>query len=167
MISLLLAVFLAGCGPSEPAAQDAPAAQAQDAEPAKGAHDHDHDAADSAAFKPLEAGAGRVFFEAPEDGATVSSPVQFRFGAEGIQIVPAGTNIPGSGHHHLIINGAPIETGTVVPADETHIHYGTGATEAEVALPAGEHKLTMQLADHAHRSYGPEYAVTITLTVTE
>jgi len=34
-----------------------------------------------------------------------------------------------------------------------------------VAVPAGEHTLTLQLADGAHLSYGPAMATTIKVTV--
>ena len=54
---------------------------------------------------------------------------------------------------------------TVIPKDETHLHYGDGATKATVKLPPGKHQLTMQFADGAHRSYGPAWAATITVEV--
>ena len=37
--------------------------------------------------------------------------------------------------------------------------------EAEVELSPGEHTLTMQFADLAHRSYGEQLAATIKVTV--
>ncbi|QCP48657.1 DUF4399 domain-containing protein [Trinickia violacea] len=107
----------------------------------------------------------RVFFVAPKDGATVTSPVHIVFGVEGMTVAPAGTITEGTGHHHLIIDGGPVPQGTVVPADETHIHYGKGQTETDVTLPPGDHTLTMQFADGAHRSYGPQMSQTITVHV--
>jgi hypothetical protein len=51
----------------------------------------------------------RVFFVEPKNGATVTSPVHMKFGAEGIQIaaVPPGdvtTARPGMAHYHVGID---------------------------------------------------------------
>ena len=107
----------------------------------------------------------KVFFVAPHDGAEVTSPVKVQFGLKGMQIGPLGDLTPGKGHHHLIIDGKPIVKGEVVPADAKHIHFGKGQTETEVKLEPGEHTLTMQFADGAHRSYGPQMATTIRVIV--
>ena len=45
-----------------------------------------------------------VFFIAPLTGETVSNPIKITFGAKGVSIVPAGVDLPMSGHHHLLIN---------------------------------------------------------------
>ena len=55
--------------------------------------------------------------------------------------------------------------GTVVPKDDTHLHYGQAQTEAQLMLTPGPHTLTMQFADGAHMSYGPQMASTIKITV--
>ena len=70
-----------------------------------------------------------------------------------------------TGHHHIIIDGKPVAAGTAVPADETHIHYGKGQTEAKIKLSEGEHTLSMQLADGAHLSYGPKLSTSIKVKV--
>jgi hypothetical protein len=118
-------------------------------------------------FMALDGEGRRVFFVEPADGATVKSPFRVVFGIEGLEVKPAGDNTPNSGHHHIILDGAPEPIGTVVPADATHIHFGGGQTETTVELPPGEHTLTMQLADFLHRSYGPGLAATIKVTVSE
>ena len=46
----------------------------------------------------------RVYFITPSDGITTTNPVKIKFGATGINIVPAGVDMPDSGHHHLLIN---------------------------------------------------------------
>jgi hypothetical protein len=107
----------------------------------------------------------RVFFIEPADGATVKSPVNIRMGLAGMAIRPAGTLEEGSGHHHIIIGPAGIETGKAVPKDETHIHFGKGQTESEVELDPGQHTLTLQFADGNHMSYGEALAASITITV--
>jgi hypothetical protein len=107
----------------------------------------------------------RVWFIEPKDGATVSSPVHVKFGVEGMQVAPAGTMGDTSGHHHLLIDAGPMQKGLVIPADDKSIHFGKGQTEADVKLPPGDHTLTMQFADGAHRSYGPEMSQTIKIHV--
>ncbi len=109
--------------------------------------------------------AGRVFFVEPADGAKVKSPVHVKFGIEGVTVAPAGTPDPNTGHHHIIIDGAVIPAGSVVPKDDTHQHFGKGQTETDVVLTPGEHTLTLQLADGNHFSYGDAWSATIKLTV--
>ena len=50
-------------------------------------------------------------------------------GVEGMQMRPAGPLVERAGHHHLIVDGKPIEAGKPVPADATHVHFGKGQTE--------------------------------------
>jgi len=112
-------------------------------------------------------GKAEVFFTEPADGAKVTSPVKLVFGVKGMEVKPAGEVVEGTGHHHVIIGPAGVPEGEVVPSDEKHIHFGKGQTEAEIELPPGEHKLTMQFADGSHTSYGEVMAATITITVQE
>ncbi|MEW6345683.1 MAG: DUF4399 domain-containing protein [Paraburkholderia sp.] len=106
-----------------------------------------------------------VFFVEPKDGATVSNPVHVVFGIEGMTIAPAGTMTEGTGHHHLLIDGAPMPKGQVIPMTDKSLHFGKGQTETTLTLPPGDHTLTMQFGDGAHRSYGPEWSQTITVHV--
>ena len=46
----------------------------------------------------------RVYFIGLKDGKTVKSPVTIRFGLKGMGVCPAGTYLPDTGHHHLLIN---------------------------------------------------------------
>lgn len=126
-------------------------------------------AAAAAPKAPVDA---KVFFVEPKDGAVVKGPavdgkvkVEVTMGVEGIEVKPAGTMDEGTGHHHIVVDGKPIEAGVVVPADETHIHYGGGQTEAELELAPGEHTLTMQFANGAHVSYGEALSATVEITV--
>lgn len=145
--------------------EEAPAAEPAKADPA--AHEGHGAADDSAAFAPLPEGAGKVFFVEPADGATVKSPVHVVFGAEGVEVVAAGPLKAGTGHHHVIVDGEPVEAGQGVPKDDRHIHFGGGQTETDLELAPGEHTLTMQFADGVHRSYGAAWSAQITVTVEE
>ncbi|MBC8721757.1 hypothetical protein OKW38_002949 [Paraburkholderia sp. MM5496-R1] len=106
-----------------------------------------------------------VTFVQPADGATVTNPVHVVFGLDGMKIAPAGTLTDGTGHHHLLIDGKPLPKGEVVPATDKSLHFGKGQTETDLTLPPGDHTLTLQFGDGAHRSYGPEMSKTITVHV--
>jgi Domain of unknown function (DUF4399) len=101
----------------------------------------------------------------PADGATVTSPFKVKFGVKGMAVAPAGDVVANSGHHHLLINLAPIKAGEAVPFTPQHMHFGKAQTEAEVTLAPGVYKLTAQFANGAHESYGPAMSQTITVTV--
>jgi hypothetical protein len=112
----------------------------------------------------LKEGQG-VYFVSPEDGAELSSPVVVEFGVEGMDVEPAGSLSLDKGHHHIVINASFIERAVVVPADETHIHYGKGQLSDSLNLEPGEYTLTMQFADGLHNSYGEQMSSTINITV--
>lgn len=111
------------------------------------------------------AGIDGVKFVEPSNGATVGTKFKVKMGVNGFTIAPLGTMDKGTGHHHLIVDGGPIAEGKVVPTDKTHLHFGKGQTETEIELPKGKHKLTLQFADGAHRSYGPAMSETIEVNV--
>ncbi len=114
-----------------------------------------------------------VFFIEPKDGATLPAKFKMKFGVHGMVVKPAGQIEIGSGHHHVIVR--PVAKGvekkfsipakSVIPADETHIHYGKGQEEAELELKPGNYFLTLQFADGVHLSYGPSWARTIQVKV--
>jgi hypothetical protein len=104
-------------------------------------------------------------FISPKDGDTVSSPLSIQMGITGMKVHQAGDIIEGTGHHHLIIDGAYIPENEVVPADNQHIHFGKGQTDTMVKLKPGKHTLTLQFADGHHQSYGKVMSKTIHITV--
>lgn len=176
LIVAISALCLSGCGKkADPAAAAKTAGEAAKTagEAAKTAGTAAK--ADKQAEAPAAKGARRVFFVEPKDGANVRGvkdadgkiAVSVKFGVDGMTVKPAGTDEPNTGHHHIVIDGAPIPPDQPVPMDEMHIHYGKGQTEAVVALTPGAHKLTMQFANFAHQSYGPMMAATIEVTVSE
>jgi hypothetical protein len=108
----------------------------------------------------------RVFFTSPSDGATVTSPVKVTMGAENFVIEPAGKVKAGAGHLHIMVDTDCVAAGKVVLADATHLHYGKGQLEAELALSPGTHILCLQAADGAHIALaGAGMTQKITLTV--
>lgn len=158
--TIWMTMFLMACGGAEPEPTPEPTPEPAEA-PAKAPK------AKTKGKAKADAPQAKVFFSEPKDGAEVTSPVKLVFGVEGMEVRPAGELHENTGHHHVIIGPAGIAEGEAVPKDEKHIHFGKGQTEAEIELPPGEHKLTMQFADGNHMSYGEVMAETITITVTE
>lgn len=109
--------------------------------------------------------ADRVFFVEPHDAAIVHNPINVTFGVEGMTHGLEGDMRLRTGHHHLIVDGAPVAAGLIVPNDATHMHFGQGQTSTRLVLPPGQHYLTLQFADGEHRSYGPTLSNTIGVMV--
>ena len=110
----------------------------------------------------------KVYFVNLQDGDTVSSPVFIQLGLSGMGIAPAGVEKENTGHHHLIINekleGEELDYG--IPADEQHVHFGKGQTEATIELPTGTHTLQLVLGDWSHVPHDkPVMSERITVTV--
>jgi len=113
----------------------------------------------------------RVFFVQPKDGATVKSPVALEFGADNVSIaaVPQGTVTearPGLGHYHVGIDTDCLPAGTDIPKAAPWVHFGDGKNVIDMQLPAGSHRLTLQVGDDLHRTI-EGLCSTISVTVTE
>lgn len=107
-----------------------------------------------------------VYFIAPADGATVTSPVTVQFGLKGMGVAPAGIAFEGTGHHHLIVDAELPPLDAPIPADANHVHFGKGQTEATVELKPGKHTLQLLLGDQTHTPHDPAVASKkITITV--
>lgn len=107
-----------------------------------------------------------VTFVTPRDGETVTNPVQVKFRVDGMDVVPAGTSAPDSGHHHVLIDTPLPNLDLPVPADAQHVHFGDGSSSTELTLPPGEHTLQLLFADHLHIPHEPAvYSRPITITV--
>ncbi|MCK0506077.1 DUF4399 domain-containing protein [Aromatoleum anaerobium] len=119
----------------------------------------------AAILSPLATAAGRVYFIEPANSAAVPEEFTVKMGVEGMRMQPAGQLAEGTGHHHLIVDGKPIEAGKPVPTDATHLHFGKGQTETTLKLAPGKHTLTLQFADGLHQSYGPGFSDTISVHV--
>ena len=120
--------------------------------------------AESAA-SPSAPGA-KVFIVEPKDGSTVTSPVTVKFGIEGMDIAPAGSDKQNAGHHHLIIDAPPGDLTAAIPTDDSHKHFGKGQTDAIVDLKPGQHTLQLILGDKNHIPHSPPLVSgVVTITV--
>lgn len=108
-----------------------------------------------------------VFFVEPKDGAVVPTEFKVVFGTKGWQVRPLGDMSAGTGHHHLLVNAAPVDKGTLIPVHlpEKYLHFGKGQTETVLKLAPGRYTLQLQLGDGAHNSLGDDARATITVTV--
>lgn len=107
-----------------------------------------------------------VYFIAPEDGATITSPVTVKFGLKGMGIAPAGVTFDNTGHHHLIIDADLPPLDKPVPTDAQHVHFGKGQSETTIELQPGKHTLQLLLGDFGHVPHDPAVASKkITITV--
>ncbi len=104
-------------------------------------------------------------FLSPKNGDTVSQDVNIKMGMTGMKVQKAGELVKGTGHHHLIIDGAYVPENETVPKDDKHIHFGKGQTETTIKLSPGKHTLTLQFADGFHQSYGKIMSQTIEVIV--
>lgn len=128
----------------------------------------------STAARPAGSGAGggaRVFFVEPQDGSTVKSPVNLKFGIENFEIaaVPTGTVEtvrPNMGHHHVGVDTECLPPGTEIPKANPWVHHGNGSTEMTMQLTPGSHKLALQIGDDKHTTIAG-LCQTINVTVTE
>lgn len=103
----------------------------------------------------------------PADGAEVDAgPVLFVMETEGLEIVEAGNMNPGTGHHHLVVDG-DIDWALPIPNDPgVHYHMGLAQTEFTIEdLTPGEHRIISVVADGVHIPLDPPVADTITITV--
>jgi len=151
-------MLVAGCGSPAPESQT-------EAPPA---------AVESAAG--VAAGAGRVFFVQPQDGATVASPIMFEFGSEGLTVAPVppappeGEALPaprpGIGHYHLGVDTDCLPAGTEIPKADPWIHFGDGKAVIEMQMTPGPHRFSLQAGDDNHYTIG-DLCQTISITVSE
>ena len=117
------------------------------------------------ALPPIPAGA-KVYFKNLKNNEVVKSPLKVEMGIKDMKVDSAGFIVAGEGHHHILIDaGDSIAAGQVIPKDAQHLHFGKGQTTATIELTPGKHRLTLQLADGIHRSYGSKLSATIEVTV--
>ena len=122
---------------------------------------------------PSAAGA-KVGFVNLKDGDTVKSPVKIEFMIEGMELAPADSEKPNTGHHHLLIDRLPIGKGpdgaeefnVAIMKDANNVHFGKAQTETTLELKPGKHTLQMVLGDLYHVPHNPPVVSdVITITV--
>jgi hypothetical protein len=116
-------------------------------------------------------GESSISLDAPEDGAEFASDetITFEPTVENAVVEASGDINQNAGHHHLLVNTDPVETGEVIPSDDQHIHFGDGTETPEVdagEFGTGDHELQFQLANGAHEAY-PLTTDPIQITVIE
>lgn len=104
-----------------------------------------------------------------KDGAVVPTTFLVQFSVSGMDIAPAGTDIPNTGHHHLLVDVEDLpDSNLPLPKNEQIYHYGGGQVEAEITLLPGRHTLQLVFADYAHVPHDPAVkSVPITIVVSE
>ncbi len=111
--------------------------------------------------------AGGITVEAPEDGATVRSPVGFEFGTTGaLEATPADDSpeIDQTAGYFVVGRTVdPTPTGEPIPESDARLHLRGGAVATDLELPPGEHDVLIQMAGPDRRAL-PETA-RVTLTV--
>ncbi|MEQ8661874.1 MAG: DUF4399 domain-containing protein [Gammaproteobacteria bacterium] len=124
-------------------------------------------AAAAAAERAAPPAGAELYFIAPMNGAHVTSPVRVQFGLRGMGVAPAGIELAGTGHHHLLINADPLpDFSQPLPSSDSVRHFGKGQTEADVELPPGTYTLQLVLGDARHVPFDPPLTSgTISITV--
>lgn len=108
----------------------------------------------------------KVYIISPKNGDTVTSPVTVQFGLSGAGIAPAGTQVEGTGHHHLLVDDPTVDLTKALPVTDQIKHFGKGQTETTLTLKPGKHTLQLLLADWKHQPFNPSIASDkITITV--
>ncbi|PIV35052.1 MAG: rod shape-determining protein RodA [Lysobacterales bacterium CG02_land_8_20_14_3_00_62_12] len=108
-----------------------------------------------------------VYLISPKAGEKIHGDVVVRFGLKGMGVAPAGVNLAGTGHHHLLLDVAALpDLNLPLPKDAQHLHFGAGQTETTLKLPAGKHTLQLLLGDQLHIPHQPPVvSEKVTITV--
>jgi hypothetical protein len=95
--------------------------------------------------------APEIYLQAPQNNAVVGPSFTVKFGLRNYGVAPAGVNINGTGHFHILINVEPPAAGVLIPSDSLHRHFGGGQIETTLELAPGTYTLRAVLADHEHK----------------
>jgi hypothetical protein len=109
----------------------------------------------------------KEYFIWPSDGTVIhGGKFWVRMGLRNMGVAPKGTDVPNTGHHHLLIDTDLPAMDEPIPSDRNHLHFGAGETEARVELPPGKHTLQLLLGDKDHIPHDPPvYSKKITVIV--
>ncbi len=115
---------------------------------------------DTATVRIATPAEGAVF----EEGASVMITLE----VSGVTLAPAGTMEPGTGHHHLVVDGIHPVGGLPIPVLPGRVHLGQAQTEYELTgLDAGEHIVIAVLGDGEHVPFDPWVVDTVRFVVGE
>jgi hypothetical protein len=104
----------------------------------------------------------------PTSGATVPLTFTVVMAASGFSVEPAGLVNENAGHFHLLIDEPFVAAGEIIPADDTHLHFGKAQLTTTLTLEPGSYLLRLQLADGSHRALsGNQYRAETAIIVAE
>jgi hypothetical protein len=104
----------------------------------------------------------------PTTGATVPPTFTVVMAASGLSVEPAGSVNENAGHFHLLIDEPFVAAGEIIPADDTHLHFGKAQLTTTLTLEPGSYLLRLQLADGTHRALsGDQYRAEVAIVVAE
>ena len=107
----------------------------------------------------------KVMIVSPKDGDTVSSEFVVVFGLEGMGVAPAGIDVAGTGHHHLLVNQTELPA-QGKPMGNPPLHFGKGQTQTTLKLEPGTHTLQLIMGDKLHIPHNPPVvSEVVTITV--
>ena len=88
----------------------------------------------------------------PTDGDTLAGPDEHvQLAAEGIELQPAGTDLPNTGHLHLYVNHDLTPEGEPIPSEDGIVHLGKAQTEYVFAgMAPGDYTVVAVIGDHLH-----------------
>ena len=103
----------------------------------------------------------------PADGTTIhGGKFWVRMGLRNMGVAPKGTDIPNTGHHHILLDTPLPAMDEPIPSNRNHLHFGAGETEARIELAPGKHTLQLLLGDKDHIPHDPPvYSKKITIIV--
>ena len=131
-------------------------------------------AEDKAIKRQASAKGAKVYIISPKNGRTLKTgKVKIVFGLSGMGVCPAtlagpdGKPLPGTGHHHLLLDAKEMPPMNVpLAASETLVHFGKGQTETVLNLKSGTHTLQLVFADWLHIPHDPPLiSKKVTITV--
>jgi hypothetical protein len=108
-----------------------------------------------------------VSFKNLKDGDVLPLTFVAEFRVSGMGVVPAGSNIDNTGHHHLLIDLDELpDMERPLPASANIRHFGKAQNDATLELSVGEHTLQLLFADYLHIPHDPPVlSDKITITV--
>jgi len=96
----------------------------------------------------------KVSIVSPKNGDTVGPEFVVIFGLAGMGVAPAGIDIEGTGHHHLLVDQEALPP-EGKPMGDPPLHFGKGQTQTTLTLEPGTHTLQLIMGDKLHIPHNP------------